>query len=176
MRKLITVLAWTALVVVAGFNICLLIGMKLPREHVVARSVTVHKPPVEVWRVLTDYASQPQWRPELKSVERLPARNGNEIWRENYKHGMPDTLATEQFVPPTYLVRTIADQNGPVQGSWEFNIDGAPGGSTIRITEHGFVRNPFLRFVSRYVMRYSYIDDYLRELAKKMGDANAKVS
>jgi uncharacterized protein YndB with AHSA1/START domain len=140
---------------VALLNVCVIIGMRVPREHVVSRSVTLKQPPVKVWQAITDYASQPQWRPDVKSVKRLPDHNGMQVWREDYKMGGGQTLETEQWVPPSYLVRTIADQNGPVQGSWEFNIEPMPNAaSKVTITEHGRVPNPLWRFVSAYLYHY----------------------
>jgi uncharacterized protein YndB with AHSA1/START domain len=171
MQKFLKVVLWVAIALVAVLNVCIILGMRAPREHVVSRSVVLNQQPAKVWQVLTDYASQPQWRPDVKSVKRLPDMNGMEVWREDYKMGGGETLVTEQWVPPSYLVRTIADENGPVQGSWEFRIESAGAGvSRVTIVEHGSVSNPLWRFVSAYVYRYRYIDDFLKQLGAKFGE------
>jgi len=177
MRKLITAAVWVALVAFVFFDIALIMGALSPKQHTVSRSITIHKPATQVWAVLTDYAGQPKWRDDLKSVDQLPPRGGLPLWRENYKNNMSDTLLTEQSVTPIYLVRTIADEKSPVQGSWEFNIErNRDGSTTVKVTEHALVRGAFFRFMSRYVLRYSYIDKYLHQLAARMGDSAARVS
>ena len=107
MRKFLNALAWLAIVLFVLFDIVLVMGTRLPRQHSVVRTVTIHQPAQRIWAALTDFAQQPKWRPDLVSVERMPQRGGQEVWRENYKNGMSDTLITEQWVPPVYLVRTI---------------------------------------------------------------------
>ncbi|HEV2113039.1 MAG TPA: SRPBCC family protein [Terriglobales bacterium] len=177
MRKLFTAVAWVALVAFALFDIALILGAVSPKQHVVTRSITLHKSAQQIWTVLTDYASQPAWRDDLKSVDQLPPRAGQPVWRENYKNNDSMKLVTEQWVPPVYLVRTIDDEKGPVQGSWEFNIDPTRDGTTtVKITERARVRGAFFRFVSRYIIGYGYIDKFLHQLATKMGDAGAKVT
>jgi uncharacterized protein YndB with AHSA1/START domain len=177
MRKLFTAVVWVALVAFVLVDIALILGAISPKQHVVSRSVTIHKPAQQIWTTLTDYASQPKWRDDLKSVDQLPPRVGQPVWRENYKNNDSMTLITEQWVPPIYLVRTIADEKSPAQGSWEFNIDPNPDGSTtVKITERATVRGAFFRFVSRYILRYSYIDKFLHQLAAQMGEPAAKVT
>ena len=177
MRKFLNALAWLAIVLFVLFDIVLVMGTRLPRQHSVVRTVTIHQPAQRIWAALTDFAQQPKWRPDLVSVERMPKRGGQEVWRENYKNGMSDTLITEQWVPPVYLVRTIADEKSPVQGSWEFTLQRATEGSTkVTINERALVPNPLYRFMGNYVLRYSYIDNFLKQLAAKMGEPTAKVS
>jgi|SRR5919108_908643 uncharacterized protein YndB with AHSA1/START domain len=172
MRKFIQAIAWIVLLLVVLFDIGLLLGMRLPREHTAVRTMRMGAPRQAVWQAITDFAKQPEWRSNLKSVERLPDRNGLQVWRENYKHMGSETLITEQFIPPTYLVRTIADDRGPVSGSWEFSLLTNPvgGGTAITLTERGQVRNPFVRFVANDILRYRYMDEYLRQLAAKFGE------
>lgn len=177
MRKVFTAVAWVALIAFVLVDIALIMGAVSPKQHTVSRSIVIHKPAQQIWVTLTDYAGEPKWRDDLKSVKELPSRGGQQVWRENYKNDMSDTLVTEQWVPPIYLVRTIADEKSPVQGSWEFNIDpNRDGTTTVKITEHALVKGAFFRFMSRYVLRYSYIDKFLRQLAARMGDPAAKVT
>ena len=172
MRKFLKLLAWTVLLLVVLFDIGLLLGMRLPREHTVVRTMRLGAPRQAVWQAITDFSKQTEWRANLKSVERLPDRDGLPVWRESYKRMGSETLVTEQFIPPTYLVRTIADDKGPMSGSWEFSLLTNPvgGGTAITLTERGSVRNPFVRFIAHDVMKYRYIDKYLRQLAAKFGE------
>ena len=171
MRKFLQAVVWIALLLVVLFDLGLFLGMRLPREHTAVRTMFLTAPRQAVWQTITDFPKQPEWRHDLKSVERLPDRDGLQVWRENYKGSDSMTLITEQLIPPTYLVRTIADE-GSFSGSWEFSLLTNPvgGGTAITLTERGQVRNPLFRFIAHYVLKYRSMDDYLRQLAAKFGE------
>lgn len=40
----------------------LIIGALLPRQHRVSRSISLHRPPHEVYSVVRDFPSAPEWR------------------------------------------------------------------------------------------------------------------
>src|SRR5262249_30170136 len=72
---------------------------------------------------------------------------------------------------PRRMVTRIADKNLPYGGSWTYEIAPDAAGSSLRITEHRDVYNPFFRFVSRFVMGHTAtIDGRLRDLAKQFGE------
>lgn len=173
MRKIFAALVWTAIVVVAVFVIVTAIGMTLPKDHVVSRTLTLqkHAPPV-VYYLITDFPAGPTWRPGLVKVERVQTRMGMDTWKETYEGGQSLTLRTTQFSIPSRLVREIADIDGPFSGRWEYEISTtANGGSTVKITEYGTVPNPFFRFMSKYVMgQTGELDKYLKALAKALGE------
>jgi uncharacterized protein YndB with AHSA1/START domain len=168
------ILDWVAIVagVLAAVVVAiLLVGSFLPRDHVVSRSLRVGKPPSAVWRVITDYASVPAWHRYVLRVERLPERNGHEVWRETYKGGYPVQLETVEALAPHRLVRAIADANGPFFGRWEFTIAATEPGSRITLTEHGLIPNPFLRFLARLFMDpAAHPERYLKALAARFGE------
>ena len=69
------------------------------------------------------------------------------------------------------LVVEIADENLPYGGTWTFEFCAAPGGSELRITERGFVKNTVFRFLAHFVFGHTRsIETYLRDLAKKFGE------
>ena len=74
------------------------VGCFFPRHHVASRSLRSKRPPEEVWNVVSDYAAVPGWHPEIKKVERLPDRDGHEVWRETDKRGYPVQLETVEAV------------------------------------------------------------------------------
>ncbi|MCA1557705.1 MAG: SRPBCC family protein, partial [Acidobacteria bacterium] len=96
------------------------IGLSIPRQHVASRTLRTRQSPEAIWRLITDYEGQPVWRKDLERVERLPEREGREVWREIYKDGSPITLETMEMIAPRRLVRTIADEGGPFSGRWEY--------------------------------------------------------
>jgi hypothetical protein len=161
--------------VLAGvFALILLVGSFLPRAHCVARALPTRQSPAALWQAISNIAGVPDWHPEVLRVERLPDRNGREVWRETYKGNYPLQLETVEATPPRRLVRSIADEKGPFHGRWEFEIAPTGDGSRLTITEHGEIPNPFFRFMARLFMNPAvYLEMYLKALAAKFGEAAA---
>jgi hypothetical protein len=151
-----------------------MVGLFLPRGHVVARAITLHQSPDTIWRVITDFDAAPAWRPNVTRIERLPAQQGVPIWREHYQSGDTLTFATLESIAPARLVREIADPDLPFGGRWVYEIAPTDGGSRVTITEHGDVSNPVFRVVSRLLMdQAATIDEYLLNLGMKFGESVA---
>ncbi len=148
------------------------VGVALPRGHVAARRVRLRQPPEEVWARIRDHAAEPGWRSKLDRVERLPDADGRERWREVQGRSSM-TFETLEAVPPRRLVRRIADEKLPFGGSWTIEVaDDGVGGSSVVVTEHGEVKHPLFRVISRFVIGHTRtIDGYLRDLAASFGEA-----
>jgi hypothetical protein len=146
------------------------IGALLPKKHVGTREGRYRQPPEVVWKAITDIDAMPAWRAGLKSVKRLPDRNGLPAWVETLNSGIIPLEATASE-PRTKLVVRIADPKLPFGGTWTYEIRATPDGSALRITEDGEIYNPIFRFVSRFFLGYTAtIDTYLNSLAKKFGE------
>ncbi len=158
-------------VLIAAVICATAIGSLLPREHVATRTLTVRQPPQSVWRTVTDFASQPQWHPEMKGVERLPDRNGHEVWQEEMS-GMKIPLETIEAESPRRLVRQIASDDLGFGGVWEYSITPTTeGGCQLTVTERGTVSNPLFRFLSKFVFGHTAtMEKYLTALANKFGE------
>lgn len=151
-----------------------LLGLLCKRTHQVSRTVTLNQPAEAVWHAISDIASVPSWNKMVLKAEKLPDRNGHELWRETYSGNYPILLETTELSPPTRLIRTIADERGPFTGRWEFAIDTQEAGVRLTITEFGAVPNPFFRFMARMFMDpHQYIDLYLKALAGKFNETAA---
>jgi hypothetical protein len=150
------------------------IGYLLPKEHTVTREARFHQSPEVIWKTITDIDAMPSWRQGLKSVKRLPDKNGLPAWVETLDSGtMP--LETLTALPPLKLVVRIADPKLPFGGTWTYEITPAPEGCSLRIREDGEVYNLIFRFLSRFVFGYSAtIDTYLKSLGLKF-DEQTKV-
>jgi hypothetical protein len=150
------------------------VGLFLPRGHVVARTITLHQSPDVIWQVITDFGAAPSWRPNLIRVEQLPAHQGLPLWREHYQGGDALTLATVESISPARLVREIADPDLPFGGRWVYEIAPREDSSRVTITEHGDVSNPVFRVFSRFFMdQTATLDEYLSNLGKKFGESVA---
>jgi uncharacterized protein YndB with AHSA1/START domain len=161
---------WIFLALAAVVIIVVIIGSLLPRDHVATRVGKYHQSPEKIWATITDVDAMPSWREGLKSVQRLPDRNGLPAHVEFTNAGkMP--METMEMTPPRKLVNRIAGSHLPFGGTWTFEVEPARDGATLRITENGYVTNPLFRFVSRFVLGYtSEIEKYLRSLAKNFGE------
>jgi uncharacterized protein YndB with AHSA1/START domain len=147
-----------------------LVGHLLPRAHTATRTATYRRPPAELYAAVRDWAALPAWRTGVRSVELLPATAARPGYRETSGHG---TVAYElvEDRPGERLVVRIADDSLPYGGTWTFAFAPAPGGATLRLTEHGFVRPALFRFLARFVFGHTAnMETYLRDLGRKFGE------
>lgn len=149
---------WLLLVaaVVVGFVVVVWVsGMFIPKNHRATRMARFHQSPAVLWQTITDYERFPQWRSNVTRVEAMASSYGLPAHREwdKYGHALPmDTLESD---PPHRCVGRIADPKLPFGGTWTMEISETPGGSALRITEDGEIRNPIFRFVSRFFLGYT---------------------
>ncbi len=167
------ILGIVGVLVLAGI-IVFVIGSFLPEEHVASKTLTLRQPPETVWQVISDFANQPKWNSEMKSVERLPDRNGHAVWQEEMS-GMKIPLETLETEAPKKLVRRIASEDLGFGGDWEYIITPTiEGGCQLTITERGKVPNALFRFMSKYVFGHTAtMEKYMRALAGKFGETPA---
>lgn len=132
-----------ALFVVVG----LLIGRTLPQDHVASRTVSFRRRPDELWAAIND--------PRV-----MDARG----------QGMGKIEEVES-VPPRRLVRRVVGDRD-FGGTWTCEIAPTADGSTLTITENGYVYNRFFRFMSRYVIgHHRSIDGVMGKLKTRFAEA-----
>ncbi len=160
---------WIALGTLAAIVITVaIIGELLPEAHTVTRSSRFEERPQVLWDAIT---GPPTWRPEVKSYEILPPRDGHRTWREIDRHGNAVTYEAMEETAPVRLITRIADPGLPYGGVWVHEISIGREGCVLQITEDGQVHNPIFRFMSRFVFGYSAtIDSFLTALHAKFGD------
>ena len=161
------------IVIVVGLLVVLValvvvIGVMLPKNHLVSRSSHFRQPPQAIWGAIT---GPPDWRPDIRSFEKLPTRDGHRSWKEIDKDGQAIAYESVEETEPHRLVTKIADPKLPFGGTWTFEIEPQQDGSQVAITEAGEIYNPIFRFMSRFVLGYSgSIDTYLKALHAKLGE------
>jgi uncharacterized protein YndB with AHSA1/START domain len=169
-RWAMKIVLWAFLVLLSLVILVTVIGWLLPRDHVATRIGRYGQPPETIWKAITDVDAMPSWREGLKSVVHLPDRNGLPAHLEITSDGKIP-FETVEMTPPQKLVTRIADPKLPFGGTWTFEIAPVADGATLRITERGYVTNPFFRFMSRFVFsQTSTMETYLKSLAKKFGE------
>lgn len=150
------------------------VGTTLPVAHSATVARRVAGTPAEVWEVLTTPEAFAGWRPGVRSVERLPDRDGLPVWREVSRTGSL-TLEVVEWEPPGRLVMRIADEDLPFGGTWTYRLVPEGEGTGVTVTENGEIYNPFFRFVSRFILGYdatmrSYLDGLEARMAAPGGD------
>jgi uncharacterized protein YndB with AHSA1/START domain len=170
---LLDILYWIGIaagVLAALILLIALAGLFFAKGHVVNRSLSLQQTPETIWQAVSDFANVPSWWGMVTKAEQ-PKKDEPAVWRETYTGNYGILLRTTEFTPPKRLVRTIADEKGPFRGRWEYDIVPNEQGSTIIITEHGEIPNPFFRFMARMFMDPAmYIEMYLKALAKKFNE------
>jgi len=153
---------------ILGFT-CL-IGSRLPVSHSATRSILLHRPADEIYRLVRDVASAPTWRSDVTSVELVGEVNGKLNYREHGKQG-DVTYEIFEEIPGERIVTRIVDTDLGYSGKWTTVFKSEAGGTRVMITEDGEVSNVLFRFMSHYVFaQTSTIDAYLNALAKRFGE------
>ncbi|MGD0437439.1 MAG: hypothetical protein ABSB86_13330 [Bryobacteraceae bacterium] len=164
---------WSLLVlgvVVVLAGLVALVGAALPVRHHATRKARFRVLPQVLYAVI---AGPPDWRLGVKRFAVLPEKDGRRQWWEEDSHGQKIAYEVLEDTAPTRLVVRIADPKLPFGGTWSYDIaPAAGGGSELRITENGEIRNVIFRFMSRFILGYTAtIETYLRDLGAKFGQA-----
>ena len=159
--------------IVAGLAVLVLIvaivGAMLPKAHVASRTTRVAMPPETLYALLADVDRYQSWRPDVRSLQRLPDRDGKPAWTEDVG-GMKIPLHFERLERPSVLVSRIDGAGLAFGGTWTYKIAPAPGGSDLTITENGEVYNVIFRFMSRFVFgHHATMDGFIKHLQAKAG-------
>ena len=164
--KWVLIAVGVLIVVVAAVAV---IGAMLPKNHLASRTSHFRQPPQAIWDVVT---GPPDWRPDIRSSEKLGPRDGHRAWKEIDKNGQAIVYESVEETPPRRLVTRIADPKLPFGGMWTQEIVQGSSGCQLTITEAGEIYNPIFRFMARFVFGYNgTIDTYLKALHAKLGEA-----
>ena len=158
------------LVVLGAVVLATGLGLLLPRHHVARTRVVLQHPVEQVWAIIDDLPSQPDWRSDLQGVERVADPAGREIWLQHTDRGdWAIELTTREA--PRLLVTTTADSSDGFGGTWTYEVAAVDSGTALTITEHGFIDSPLYRFLARFVFGLHGTQEvYLRDLADHLDE------
>ncbi len=142
-------------------------GTLLPVDHTASVSGTIPAPPDKVFARITDVAIGASWRPAVKSVKLLPPVNGRDHWIEDIGHGQSMTFLSTYTKAPTTREVLLYQPDATFGGTWLYELSPgpAPGTTTLRITESGFIKPPLYRFMMAHVFGMTYnLDHYMADL------------
>jgi len=163
---------WILAAVVVGLPIVAYgVGLFVPRDHVVSMAIDFEKASVQdVWKLVTDFGNTPQWRSDVSKIEMHGLTDGKLRFTEYTSMGEITFEVLEQQ-PGKQVVR-IVDDDQPFGGTWTWLVSPRPtGGTSVKITEAGFVKNPIFRSIGAiFFSPTDTMEGYLRALAKALGE------
>ncbi len=148
-----------------------LVGAFVSRDHRATSTVTLRQPPDSVWKVVRDLGNITAWWPAMEKSERLPDRDGHEVWRQKMS-GFDVPIIVLESAPPRRLVTQIdPTAGGAFGGTWTYELASGGTGTRISVTEAGWISNPIFRFMSRFLFGYyGSLDKYLKALGARFGE------
>lgn len=164
-------LIWFFVGLLVVLGLITIIGSRLPKTHIAASRIHLKVSPEEVWRVITDFPSHPNWRPGLRDVELGPEIDGLPSWYEVCGSNSKVHFRVVECDPPRRLVTRLADPKLPLTGFWVYELRPVDGGTELIITEQDRIYSPFLRFFAKFVFAYyGIMDVFLIALARAFGE------
>ena len=161
------IVLWIVIALVLVVVLIAVIGSPLPKAHQASRSARFAVPPQTLYAVITDVDRFPEWRKDVKRIERLPDRDGRPAWIEHGSNGAIP-LRMERAEAPSLVVGRIGEGLA-FGGTWTYRIKPVPEGSELTITEDGEIYNPIFRFLARFVFGYeATMTSYLTALQARV--------
>jgi uncharacterized protein YndB with AHSA1/START domain len=148
-----------------------MIGAFVAREHRATSTISLQQSIDSVWKVARDLGGVTSWFPAMQRSERLPDRDGHEVWRQKIS-GFDTPIIVLETSPPRRLVTQIDPQaRGSFGGTWTYELSPNGSGTRVRVTEAGWISNPLFRFMSRFLFGYyGSLDGYLKALGNRFGE------
>ena len=148
-----------------------LVGAFIPRDHRATSTISLRQAPDRVWKAVRDLGGIPAWWPEMKQSERLPDRDGHEVWRQKVGGFDMPLVIVESNAPRRMVTKIDSGERAAFGGTWTYELIVDSGGTRISVTEAGWIANPIFRFLSRFVFGYyGSLDGYLTALGKRFGE------
>lgn len=145
-------------------------GRGLPREHIVASSITLTVAPDTVFKVIRNIQALPEWWDDAKSVTRLQGYP-RETWAEDMGMAGVVNIEITSVVPGSRLVTTILDDGKQGWGGvWTYEISSTGAGTEVHITEEGYVNSPIFRVIMNTLGKHRTVESYLRSLGAHFGE------
>lgn len=175
LKGIISAMKWVLIVmgsVAALFVLMALIGLFIAREHRATSTIVLRQAPDTVWKVVRDIGSVASWFPAMKRAERLPDRDGHEVWRQKIGGFEAPIIVLESSAPRKLVTQIDPAAGGSFGGTWTYMFTPDSNATRISVTEAGWIGNPVFRFMARFLFGYyGSLDGYLKALGKRFGES-----
>jgi len=168
---------WTILLIALGLVIAAtLVGMVLPKQHIVTFTDHFDRVPEEIWDVMTQVRQYPQWKPDVKDVVVISGDAEPLAWTEtSLKDEVTSFRVINSLEPLTWEIQVIHPEIPP-GGKWLFELKPNGEGTDVSVTETAKVNNPLMRFLDRFIIGYTHpLKDYLKALRWRLNETPATV-
>ena len=149
--------------------VAILVGLALPRDHVVIMRISFSSPPKRVWSLISDFANTPSWRTDVTGVRIDNPSNPLRFTESSTQGDVPFEVVSQE--PPKRQVVRVIDDEQPFGGTWMWELEPEGAGSRMTITEEGFIKNPLFRTMGVIFFRPTDTKrSYMEALAKALGE------
>jgi len=156
-------------VLIGLLTIAWIAGSLLPRDHVASSRISLEQSPESVWVVVRDPSALVGTWSDLTEAHRVDDPAGREVWAEKVS-GFDMRFIIEESTPASRLVTRIdAQPDAAFGGRWVYELAPAGSGTTVTVTEEGWVGNPLFRLMSKLGGQHGSLDGYLKALGQKVG-------
>lgn len=156
-----------AIVLILLAAACLMLwlwGKSLPKTREVTVSHRIEAPADKVWKALTDWERQANWRSHIKCVE----MTGADIFIEHPNRGPPITFEIQETEPGQYIKLKMS---GPFDGIYTARLEDKDGSTTVtaceKITRHSVAGRIFARL---FFNLETFAENCLHELGEHAKD------
>jgi Polyketide cyclase / dehydrase and lipid transport len=151
-------------------------GARMPYNHSVSVTGTVNAPQDKVFALIAGVANGSHWRPAVKSVTTLTPDHGRDHWVEHLGHGQFMTFLATRTDAPNRREVQLDDPHASYGGTWIYELSPgpSPNTTTLHITETGFIKPPFYRFIMNRVIGPTHnLDVYMKDMQAAAPGATA---
>jgi uncharacterized protein YndB with AHSA1/START domain len=170
MRKPVKILLIVIAAIVALVAVVTIAGLMLPRTHSATSEVTLKQPIDSVFAAVRDIGGLPKWWSGVTASERVTGAPG-ERWKQ-VGGGNTMQIDVVNVTPPTGFTTKIVEEKGaPFGGAWVYALKPAQDGTTVTITENGWIGPPPFRVIMKLMGSHRTMDGMLAALGKRFGEA-----
>jgi uncharacterized protein YndB with AHSA1/START domain len=146
-----------------------LVGFLMPRNHVATSEITLRQPVDSVYAAVRDIGGLTRWWGDLKVSERVAGAAG-ERWRQESGGFKMQIDVADDAPPHRFTTRIVEEKGAPFGGIWRYVISATAQGTTLAITEEGWVGPPPFRVMATLMGMHRTMDGMLVALGKRFGE------
>jgi uncharacterized protein YndB with AHSA1/START domain len=136
-------------------------------EHEFSGSLTLDRPPEQVYGLLTDYERLPEWFSPRKAVE-IRRKDDYTLWVATFANGEVASVNGMALDPPTRLNWRFTSENRHVSAIWEFELAPQAGGTRLSLKTSGVAHHWIYRITSESIIDdEAHITEFLKSLARE---------
>jgi uncharacterized protein YndB with AHSA1/START domain len=167
------IFAGTCAMVIGG---AFAVGSRMPSQIEVTRTISINRPPENVWWVLTDYNSFPLWHPQYRSAGIVSPLGEKPIrWRATYTDGRTANMIVAEENAPNHYAERISDTNLPFSGSWTLDLERRELTTEVTVHSHAELHRPLDRLlVHLFVTPELEVEKILNGLKRRVEASTVK--